>query len=430
MSLPLIGLIVVILVALVVAYFAARTWHWGYVLVVIGIVLSTAGFFLLAAETLRIQAVLRKQVNELERQLADVRASNDALVHGTDDPAVINRLRNEAWPNDAESPIGEEAESIPSLAELEHQLHLKTRARGRVWRNVAPAGFNPQSSELQVNVAAPSPAGILQDSVVFLFEAGEPVLPGPDGAPRGPQYLGEFRVSEAAPQGAKLEPVLPLDDFERQRLARSQGPWVMYEVMPADSYDIFAGMTEDVIRQKLPPRSVDEYLRHGKEASADDDEWHKIGVDETGKRLLPEEIGQAARVLYQRRLRDYALEFDELAKRRAVLVTDLEGVKRDIQRLEAAQASAKELQAFREDEKAKLTKDLAGVTKERQAIEAHLAKVRQQLARAEALLAETLERNRQMAQELAARQSRAIDTIESPIAPAAGRGPLALGTVN
>ena len=51
-----IALAVVVLVTIVVAFFAARTWHWGQVLVVLGIVLSTVGFFLLAAETLRMVA--------------------------------------------------------------------------------------------------------------------------------------------------------------------------------------------------------------------------------------------------------------------------------------------------------------------------------------------------------------------------------------
>jgi hypothetical protein len=406
---------VLVLAAIVGAFFAARTWHWVYVLVAVGIVLSTAGFFFLAGETLRIIAVYRKQ------------AYNEALRFGTNDANLVNQLRGEAWPNEAPAPIRDDATSIPSLSELEHQLRLKTRSRGRLWRNVAPTSFNPQTGELQIGVAAPVPAGMNQDSVVFLFEEGEPVLPAPDGTPRGPQYLGEFRVIETAPQGASLQSVLPLDDFERQRLTISKGPWAVYEVMPADRHDIFANLTEDELKQKIPPRSVTEYLRHGKEANADDDESRKVGIDESGKQLPPGQLANAAKVLYQRRLRDYALEFDALAERRAVLLADLEGVKRDIQRLVAALASAKELQAFREDEIARLKVDLQGVTKERLAIESQLAKVRQQVAKAEALLAQALERNRQLVQELAARQARTLDAVEGPVAPA---GPLALDRLN
>ena len=309
-------------------------------------------------------------------------------------------------------------------------MHLETRIRGRMWRKVVPAGFNPQTGEVTIGVEAPVPSGINSETVGFLFEDGEPVLPAPDGAPRGPQYLGEFRVSEAAAQGAKLLPVLPLDDFERQRLANSRGPWVMYDVMPIDRYQIFADMSEDELKKNLPPQSVTEYLRHGKPANDADEEWRKAGFDANDKRLPPDKIGDAVKVLYQRRLRDYALEFDQLAKQRAVLMTDLEGVKLDNERLKTALASANELQAFREDEIEKLRTDLTGVTKEREAIAAHLKLVEQQLAKAQALLAETLRRNREMARQLAARQARKVKPNGGPSTPAESRGPLALDSVN
>jgi hypothetical protein len=361
------------------------------VLVVLGIFLSTLGFFILAAETLRINAVLRKQVNDLERDLANYQARNDALEKGTEDPQIINELRND------EVRIADDAESMPSLAELEHQLLLATRARGRVWWNVTPAGFEPQSGVVRVGVERPVPAGVKQDSVVVLFEAGEPQLPAPNGAPRGAQYLGQFRVTQADAQTATLEPVLPMDDFERQRIAASRGPWIMYDTMPADRHRIFAGMTEDMLRQKLPPQTADEYVRHGKPPGPADEVARQIGFDDSGKRLPPDQLGQAATKQYQRRLRDYALEFDELARRRVALLVDIAAVQKDNERLKVALESAKKLQAFREDEIRKLNKDLAGATRDRQAIERHLAQVQQQLARGRALLAQTLRRNSELA---------------------------------
>lgn len=423
----IIGVAVLFLVTMVVAFLSARTWHWGQVIVVMGIVLSTILFFFLSAEVLRVNAVLRSKVNQLEKQVADAEAENEALVKGTEDPNIIARLRNSAWPNEAESPIKEDAESVPSLAQLEHELHLATRNRGRVWWKVASAGFDAQKNELKIGVESPTPSGVTADTVVFLFEAGEPVLPAEGAAPRGPQYLGEFRVTEAAAQAATLQPVLPLDDFERQRLASSRVPWVMYEVMPIDRYEIFKGLTEEELKKQLPPQSVNEYIRHGKPASADDVDLRKIGEDETGKRLLPEQLATAAKTIYQRRLRDYALEFDQLAQERAELSADLEGVLLDTKRLAEALKVAKDVQSFREAEKGKLQKDLAGVTKEREAIAAHLALIEQQLARVESLLAETLRRNQEMARELKARQSRQVTpVVEGPPSAVVPRGPLAL----
>jgi hypothetical protein len=244
-----------------------------------------------------------------------------------------------------------------------------------------------------------------------VFEQGPPELPADDGTPRGAQYLGEFRVIEVTGQQAKILPVLPFDQFEQRRLAASQGPWAIYEMMPPDRHAIFAGMSDEEIKQKLPRQSVEEYLRHGKEAVADDPPERVVGFDADGKRLPPDQVDQAAKKVYQRRLRDYATEFDDLTRRRTNLEVDIAAVKKDIERLVAALASAKELQAYRTSEKQRLGTDLAGVKKERQHIERHLALVQQQLAKARALLADTLRRNNQLAAELAARQAQPAGSV-------------------
>jgi hypothetical protein len=411
---------VLALAAIVFAFFSAKTWHWGYVLVVVGIFFSTLGYFILAAEVLRINAVLRKQVNDLESRLVTFETQNDALEKGSDDATIINQLRS------AEVRIKDDQESIPSLAQLEHELLLAARERGRVWWNVTPVRVDAQG--VQISVERPVPAGIKPEdgeTVVALFEVGEPALPE-GGQPRGAQYLGQFRVTAASGQTATLQPVLPLDDFERQRLAGSRGPWIMYDTMPADRYKILAGMTEEELRQKMPPQSVEEYVRHGKEARTDDDPLRVAGFDETGKRLPPDAIATAAKKLYQRRLRDYSIEFDELARRRLVLAVDIEAGKKDLERLQAALTSAQQLQVFREDEIKKLQVDLAGATKDQQAIEQHLAKLKQQLDRGNQLLAETLARNRELVRQLSARQTGG----SSAAPPAQPAGPLALGRAN
>lgn len=389
------------LASFVIAYFSARTWHWGHVIVVVGIFLSTLGFFLLAAETLRINSVYRSATARKTDELQQVTARNEALEKGTDNANIIAQLRSQTEPP---VQMPEDAESIPGFAELDHQLLLATRIRGRVWRKVAPAGID--AGAVRVAIEAPVPAGLNKDTVVYLFEDGPAQLPAADGQPQGKQYLGEFRVSEAAGQQATLVPVQPLDEFELRRLAASRPPWVIYETMPPDRHAIFAGMTDEELKQKVPAQSVEEYLRHGKEATADDDDARKLGLDENGKPLPPENLASAAKVLYQRRLRDYAAEFDELSRRRVAMEVAKEAVDKDMKQLEVALASAEQLHDFREGEIQRLNTDLAGITKERQAIERHLAQVQQQLAKARELLTETLKRNSEMADELAAAQLR------------------------
>jgi hypothetical protein len=387
-------LIGLVLASFVIAFFSARTWHWGHVIVVLGIVLATGGFFILAAETLRINSVYRSAIARKTEQLQQLTARNDALRNGTDDPNIISQLRNESEPSVS---IPENAESIPSLAQLDHEILLATRTRGRVWRDVAPAGVDATGI---VRLAAP-PAGLKKDTVVYLFEDGAAQLPAADGTPQGKQYLGEFRVNEPAAQQIALAPVLPLDDFEQRRLAAIRGPWVIYETMPPDRHEIFAGMTEEQLQQKLPKQIVEEYIRHGKEARSDDPDARKLGLDESGKSLAPEDIGKAAKVIYQRRLRDYATEFDELSRRRISMEVSKAAAEADIDRLTAALASAKQLQTFRQDEVRRLGIDLKGVQAERSAIEQHLAQVRNQLAKVSELLNSTLKQNSELADRLA-----------------------------
>jgi hypothetical protein len=422
-------LVILLLASFVFAFLGARTWHWGQVLLVLGVFLSTLGFFVLAAEVLRINKVVRTRVNQLERDLAKVNARNEALEKGTDNTSLISELTSE----DPPVRLMEGAETISSLADLDHHLLLATRLRGRVWRKVAPTGIDPQTGAVSVTIDSPAPTGLKpkadEQTVVYVFEQGPAELPAEDRTPRGAQYLGEFRVIEASGQQAKLLPVLPFDQFEQQRLAASNGPWAIYEMMPPDRHAIFAGMSDDEIKQKLPPQSVEEYLRHGKEAVADDPPERVVGFDADGKRLPPDQVDQAARKVYQRRLRDYATEFDGLARRRVVLEVDIAAVKKDIERLVVALASAKELQAFRTSEKQRLGSDLDGIKKEHDQIKKHLALVQQQLAKARALLADTLRRNNQLADELAARHAQpaaAPDGARSPTRPAAS----VLGAVN
>jgi hypothetical protein len=326
--------------------------------------------------------------------------------------------------------VAEEAQSMASLSDLRHELLLATRRRGPVWRNVAPAGIDAKTGAINVTIPAPVPAGISKDTVVHVFEQGAAEPPAADGAPQGPKYLGEFRVTAAAGQEATLVPTLPMGSFQGAQLASSRGPWVVYERMPADRHEIFAGMSQDQLRQKLPPQLVEEYLRHGQEARPDDPDEQKVGLDADGNRLASEEIDKAAKVVYQRRLRDYATEFDELARRRIVMEADIAAIVKDIERLAAANESAKKLTAFRQDEIGRLKTDVAGISKERKAIDAHLTQLEQQLARIRQLLAAALKRNSQLADELAGRQLRTARppggarAIEDPVEP------LALGAIN
>lgn len=400
---------------IVAAYFGSRVWHWAHVTLGVLIFLAAVGYFVLAAETLRINAVLRRQVNDLQQQVVEVDERIAALDRGTDDLQVIGRLiaRDVAIPEDAES--------IPSLGDLHHALHLETRLRGRAWLDVTPAGFDPQTGTVEATIAAPQPPGISPDTILYLFEQGEASMPDPT---QGAQYLGEFRVQGVTGQTVTLTSAHQLDDFERQRLAVSRGPWALYETMPVDRNELFEGLTEEQLRKWLPESTIHEYRRVGTEAGPDDDQWHRVGIDAEGNPVGPDEMDKAVKVVYQRRLRDYDMEFDELARRRVVLLADMAGVIKDNERLKVALDSARQIGAFREDEIRKLRTDLAGVTKEREIVESHLATVQTQLANARQALEQALAYNERMAERLA--QLQAERRRRDGASAASGDGPLAL----
>ena len=230
-------------------------------------------------------------------------------------------------------------------------------------------------------------------------------------------------MKEVAGQQVTLVAVQEFDDFDRNRITNSRGPWVLHETMPIDRNDLFAGLTEEQLRKLLPEESVEEYIRQGSPAGPDDDEWHVIGFDEEGNQVGPENIDKAVKKVYQRRLRDYAVEFAELNRQRVILLANIDAVKTDTERLKSALVSAKKLEAFRQEEIRKLGIDLAGVQKERELIEQHLTTVQQQLANARQLLTQAIAENRRLTDELTQRDAQLRERSGS--VPA--EGPLALG---
>jgi cell fate (sporulation/competence/biofilm development) regulator YlbF (YheA/YmcA/DUF963 family) len=267
---------------------------------------------------------------------------------------------------------------------------------------------------IEVNIPAPAPHGLSKDTIVYAFETGNA---NPNEPASGRQYLGEFRVVETKETGAVLEPVGILDRRTGDRLARSQGPWSLYETMPVDRYKTFAGMGEEELRKRLPASVVEQFIRHGQDADANDDPRNIVGVDENGKQLPPDQIGDAAKKFFQRPLVDYAYLFSELARQKVILLARIDAVTEDNAKLTAALESAEKLSAFREDQKKLMKADLAGMKKDRAAIEAHLEAVNKQLENARHLIDDFLAANAELAKDLAAREA-ALRKMIDAAAPA------------
>lgn len=381
-------LAVLLLAGLVTFGFAFKRWHWSLVLIVGFIMFSAVGWLFLAAELVRINRNLRMNLASIESRTQQLENDNKNLINGNGD--------------------------TPGIVELTHRLAIHTRDRGRAWRQVAPAGALDQQGRRAVSIPAPKPHGLLTDTVVYAFEAGKP---NPADPANGQQYLGEFRVVESTDTGVVLESTTLLDQRTGERLARSQGPWNLYEIMPGDRYSTFAGMEEAELRQRLPASVVEEYIHHGQEATAQDDPHNLIGLDENGNRVPEDKIANAAKKIFQRPLRDYAFLFDELAEEKVALMARIDAVREDNAKLEAALASAKKLSAFREDQKKLMSSDLAGMKQDRAAIEKHLAAVKSMLENAVKLVDDLLAENSKLARELTEREAALVEMIDA-VAPA------------
>lgn len=395
-------LIALLLVAsFVVCYYSSFYWHWSHVLVVELVFLFGVGYFFVAAENWRIRRVFGNKIASLTKQVEQTSPLVDALKFGTRDEGVIAQLEGQEVPVVRDEVI---EDRMVSVGEIEHELKLVTRSRGRVWRDVQGVAIDHATMTATLAIEFPQPHGIVADSILYAFEEG----PAPAPGEQGPQYIGELRVVAVSDNQIRVTPTSPLGEREAGRLASSRRPWILYENMPADQHpdgllEIFAGATPEELREMLPPESVEEYVRHGSPRQPDDEEWEIEGYDESGNLVTPDNWGNNTIFRYRRQLRDYNYLFQEIDKRVVAYQADKNGLIEDNKQLLQSLASAKQVQAAYEERKRKLTADLEGVTRDRQAIEAHLDQVQTQLANAQQLLEATRAENLQMTQQLLSR---------------------------
>ncbi len=459
----LIVLAVGIIAMLIVAFLSSKSWHWGHVSLVVGVFFSGVLLMVLAAETIRIHHTFRSRIRVDREQIEQLTAENAALGYGTRDSSVIGRLRGKGTTL--------QGDQLPGIANVDHQLQMVARRRGRVWRNAKPTGnVNAATGEVVVQVppqvvAAPEPAdgqpldegdgggapavaaptpgtrGIEKGMILFVFERG---LPNPSNLPQSANYVGEFQVTDINDQQLKMVPVLWYSWPNRQRArlaaAAKRSVWELYETMPPDEWELFAvaregqsGFTPQELQGLLPKSSLPEYLRHDTPATEQDPAERRRAYSETGKRLLEENVaaaeqaGQTLQWRFERELRDYSYLFQAYAQQRARMLAEIEAARNDIQRLEGALAVAKEQAQFRTAQIERLQADLQGFTKERAAAQRHAEQVIEQRTVAGSILEETLASNRTMAAQLARAQLEIAAALEAGTAqptPAEGASEL------
>lgn len=425
-----IAVLLVVLIGLITIIMSIKNWHWAQMVLVLSIFFMAIATLFLGMETFRIHRNIRKAIPSLEKKLAEVEEENRALQFGArnDDPAVMRIFTAEIF--GGEPPYDAEAEGrMLSTTAWTTRLQDLARARGRVWRNAIPGGFDQKTNHVPVTIApqqqappvdpdlaaaeppadpaaapaAPQGHGLTADAIVYVFENGAPNPAAPD---QGAQYVGEFKVVQANDILVILEPVQTLNQFTGGRLVKSiqaaqqqKVTWSLYELMPADSHELFAKLDEAAKRSLLPAASVEEYIRQGTPAT-DDDGDDVAYFDEAGNRLGPDDQAKATEKRFDRPLRDYNFLFAELMRERVIMEADVAGLKQQIADLAAAHANAKKLEAHRTGEQSKLQQDLTNMKRDLAFIKKLLATINSQIANAKSLVSDLLKQNAAGAQTL------------------------------
>ncbi|MCO6043992.1 hypothetical protein NG895_08735 [Aeoliella sp. ICT_H6.2] len=399
-TLLVLGLLLVL--SFVACYFCSKYWHWSHVLLTETVFLLSLAFFILAGEVFRIQRLYGEANAKNQRQIEQLEPQVAALKFGTENQQIIGQLEGAEIPVQmSETSSEDDVPRMLSVRDLAHDLGMVSRVRGRVWRDVSIENVDPATVTFTLSIPAPSPHGIANDTILYVFEQG-------DAQPRnqnGPQYIGDFRVTNTGDQQIQVQPASQFDQRAMERLQKTRGPWIMYENMPVDQHpegilEILAGTTDEQLQQLLPSESVEEYLRHGGPAQPGDEDFNKVGYNTDGELVLPDDWNASTQFKYSRTLRDYNLLFQEFSKRYTQMEADHNALVEDNKLLNQALTSARKVQSMHEAEQGKLRQDVAGTSRDRQAIQAHQSQVETQLSNAQALLSDLLQQNSDLARDM------------------------------
>jgi len=349
-------------------------------------------FLYMAARTLKIHQHWRQRAHTQEQRIAELRKENQELLAGSEDGTKLGVKQLQL-----------------ALDEL-----IIDRNRGRVWYGCQPQQPNAQTGQVRVVIDKPEPHAVAVKSLLYLFEQTETAT----AVGKGGQYLGQFEVEAVDAKQVALKPARKMSLPELQRLAQSKGPWAMYELMPIDEHDIFAGLSDDEKKQILPPDTVADYLKDGQPATWEQmAEWGVTGslVDDAGKALVDDKTGEkiaGAKGTFVRQLRDYQSLFQWYDLERTRLFDLAESGQRDKNYMLAAAADAKKDVQFRHDEIETLKVELGKCRAEQEAVVAHDNALKQKLADLKAAVLQMIATNQALASQIAKIQwdaSRRID---------------------
>ncbi|RCS47690.1 hypothetical protein DTL42_14320 [Bremerella cremea] len=420
------------------SYLNAANWN---VLHVLGLFLTFgAGFayLVLAAATLRTETSWKNTAEKLQEQVAVQEAKIEQLENGFSlDPRTgrLNVVENEA----------------DSLSGAEAELKRIMYDRGRLWRNVSRGAINNNqinlslppiqvaaSGDPEAPAAAPAatqpPRSLAVNDIVYAF-GQMPLSPEQPKIQVPAYFIGEFVVKAVNAQNLTVEPTTKLEPIQQKAISQSN-PWMLYDKMPVDEYEIFESMDDEQLatllrdagaRLGLPQPLSDEmvvrFQRTGEAAQNDDPELtvmskvtfqqdYEVTVDaetettgvtqefepasglaiagflkqgsptkitkgtqvimslagEKGKALVDQGIVTIDEKLYYRPLNDFAFQFHAYKAQVEALQDTAYVLNQSIEMFKKSEQIAKDVVAYRSQEKAKLQDDKSKVVYEQEQI--------------------------------------------------------------
>jgi hypothetical protein len=302
----------------------------------------------------------------------------------------------------------------PQVRQLEVDVNNLLLDRRRVWPGCDPTARKPDrktgSAEITVTVklldasGAPIPHGIANGGVLYAFEElnvknkGNVIGDFDVG-----RYLGEFSVTAAQGDKITFKPTYTMTKKELERLVQARSPWVLYELLPRDSHEAFASLTDQQLKALLQPedpKDVNEYLREylkdGKPAEKDD---------------LSEKVNVVGGK-YVRPLFDYSILFTDAHEKRMLLGDAIVAMQQDKQLVLEALDDARSLADVLTKEIATTKAAKEKMEQQRDLVAAHRKNLEKQLGNMEAEIARLTELNHAMAGRIAKLQLEAARRID------------------
>jgi hypothetical protein len=283
------------------------------------------------------------------------------------------------------------AKTEPQVDRLHVQLHGVLADRRRAWFKCEPKlpvkiSRNDGAAEVSVAIDQMN-HGIAKATVLHVFET-----PSEAGKSR---YLGEFTATNVGDKQVTLVPTSKLSSQDLDRLEKAKRPWTLYEILPHDSHEVFASLSDAQKKAILPDETLQEYLDDGKPA---------------GAAAPKNRVGQNGN--YVRQLRDYGFLFN-LERNKAIHLRESIAISEtDNKQLAEAVADAKKEEDASAKDVVRATEELKDREHERDAVAAYFNALNKATDDAQAAIVKLVNNNRVMAGQIAKYQLEAVKRID------------------